>query len=228
MIRDVVKDLTVLGKRQVVLYLLGCVIFSLGAKCFIDSHLGVDPLDVQILGLSQHLHLTIGLTSGIVAISFLAVWSVWNRRLPLLSPFLTTFICGNLIDLWILIRLEQVTQKLFAPVALLIVGLILCAYASSLIIMSGIGIRIMDLIAITMVTKWKWPFFAAKLVLEIYLCGSGWLLGGPVGVGTIAFIALVGTLIQPFMAVNVRLLSIPNYGLAAARSGNARTANQVV
>jgi uncharacterized protein len=213
-IRDLIKDLTALNKRQLTLYLLGCVIFSLGAKCFIDSDLGVDPLDVQILGLSHHLHLTIGLTSGLVAVSFLTVWSLWNHRPPLLTPFLTTFICGNLIDLWILIRLERISQTLFRPVALLIFGLILCAYASSLIIMSGIGIRIMDLIAITIVKKRRWPFFAAKLILEIYLCVSGWLLGGPVGIGTIAFIVLVGTLIQPFMLVNERLLKMPNCGLA--------------
>ena len=221
MIRELVKDLTVLNRQQVVLYLLGCVIFSLGAKCFIDSQLGVDPLDVQILGLSQHLHLTIGLTSGLVAVSFLTVWSLWNHRLPLLTPFMTTFICGNLIDLWNLIRLEQVSHRLLSSVALLLLGLILCAYASSLIIMSGIGIRIMDLIAITMVMKWRWPFFAAKLVLEIYLCVSGWLLGGPVGIGTIAFIVLVGTLIQPFMIMNAQLLNIPNYGLAKTQAAAA-------
>lgn len=221
MIRALVADLVVLNKQQVILYLLGCVIFSLGAKCFIDSNLGVDPLDVQILGLSHHLHLTIGLTSGLVAISFLAVWSLWNRRLPLLTPFMTTFICGNLIDLWILIHLEHISQKLFPPMVLLILGLILCAYASSLIIMSGIGIRIMDLIAITMVSKWRWPFFAAKLTLEIYLCVSGWFLGGPVGLGTICFIVLVGTLIQPFMSANGRLLNIPNHGLAKAQAVSA-------
>ena len=40
----------------------------------------------------------------------------------------------------------------------MITAVVLCAYASSLIIMSGIGIRAMDLVAITMVEKFKKQF----------------------------------------------------------------------
>ena len=201
------------NKRQVVMYLSGIVCFSFGAKFFIDSRLGVDPLDVLIIGLANHLHLTIGIASGLVAIGFLAVWSAWNRRYPPIMPFFTTFLVGNLIDLWILLEIETYTTLVLDPVPMLLTGLMMAACGSSLIIMSGIGIRIMDLVAITMIKKWHWSFFAAKMSLEIFLCGSGWLLGGPVGYATIAFLVIVGPLIQPYMWANAKFLQLPNHGL---------------
>jgi uncharacterized membrane protein YczE len=205
-----------LNLGRVGVYLAGCVSFSLGAKCFIDSHLGVDPLDVMVIGIVQHIGTSMGIVSGAIAIAFLAMWSAWNRKLPPLSPFITMALVGFLIDLWNGIGLEQMSKALLPAYGLLAVGLLLAAYGSSLIIMSGIGIRIMDLVAITVVEKWRWPFYAAKLLFEVFFLTTGWLLGGPVGIGTVAFLCVVGPFIQPFMWANARFLSLPNHGMARA------------
>ena len=124
------------------------------------------------------------------------------------------FSVGLLIDLWNLLKLETYTRPFLSPYLMLIIAVGLCAYASALIIISEIGIRIMDLVAITMVQKWDWSFFKAKMFLEILLFSSGWILGGPVGVGTMAFLFGVGPFIQPFMQFNEKVLSMRNYGLA--------------
>lgn len=202
---------------QIILYLCGCILFSIGAKFFIDSKLGTDPLDVLVIGINMHLHLGMGICSGIVSIFFLSWWSVWNKRFPPLTPFFTTTFVGFLIDLWNFIELESYTTPILSSYPMLVGGLVICSYASSLIIMSGIGIRIMDLVALTMIKNWRWSFFRSKMILEIGLFSSGWLLGGPVGVATILFLFLVGPFIQPFMNINSRFLSFPNYGLNANR-----------
>ena len=201
------------NKQSVVMYLIGCVCFSIGAKFFIDVKLGVDPLDVLNIGLANRLHTTIGITSGAVALVFLGIWSLWNRERPPVSPFITMFLVGNLIDLWNLLDIGKFFKPILPQIPMLIVGLWLCSYASALIIMSGIGIRVMDLIAITMIKKWNVSFFIAKMIIEIGFFTSGWLLGGPFGLATIAFIFLVGPFIPPFMWLNAEFLSLPNYGL---------------
>ena len=53
----------------------------------------------------------------------------------------------------------------------------------------------------------------AKIFLELLLFSTGYLLGGPVGVGTLAFLGLVGPLIQPLMIANNKLFNFKNYGL---------------
>ncbi|MGL5871507.1 MAG: YczE/YyaS/YitT family protein [Xenococcaceae cyanobacterium] len=204
-------------RQQIAMYLCGCLCFSVGAKFFIDSHLGVDPLDVLVIGLTQRFYITIGFASGAVAIGFLLVWSLWNRKRPPISPFVTMFLVGNLIDLWNYLQIGKFVKPFLASVPMLIVGLVLCSYASALIIMSGIGIRVMDLLAISMVKKWNISFFTAKMIQEVGLFTSGAALGGPFGFATIAFIFVVSPLIPPFMWFNNKLFSLPNHGLGSRR-----------
>jgi uncharacterized membrane protein YczE len=205
------RSLKAYGPTQYVSYLSGCFIFSFGANLFIFSKLGTDPLDVLSLGLKGTVGITVGTAQGGLAILFLAIWSAWNRRLPPVSPFITFALCGSLIDLWMY---TQVAAYLpLTPYPMLFAGVFACAYGSALIVMSGIGIRPMDLLAITAHKKWKVPFWCCKGVLEVALLVSGWLLGGPVGIGTVVFLAFVGWLIQPLMWFNEVRFRIPNYGL---------------
>lgn len=216
-------------KDQYAIYLLGCILFSFGANFFIYSNLGTDPLDVFSLGLKKQApFMTVGMAQGGFAAICLFIWAIWNKKLPLISPFVTFFLCGTLIDLFMgqkpcptcdeiegLRHGASVASYIPVPAwPLMIIGVFLCAYGSSLIIMSGIGIRSMDLVAITMVRKWKVPFWACKGILEVILLGSGWLLGGPLGWGTVFFLGFVGWLIQPLMWVNGKLFRLPNYGLS--------------
>jgi uncharacterized membrane protein YczE len=71
----------------------------------------------------------------------------------------------------------------------------------------------MDLLAITMVKKWRIKFFTAKIIQEIGLLSFGVALGGPFGFATIAFIIVVGPCISAFMELNSKSFSLPNYGL---------------
>lgn len=210
------KSLRAVEREQYVLYVLGCLLFSMGAGFFISAQLGTDPLDVMALGLVKHLPLTVGLAQAGFAALCLLVYGLWNRTKPPLSPFFTFFFCGSLIDLWIY---TQAVERfvMLSPVPLMLCGVMLCAYGSSLIIMSGIGIRAMDLIALTMVRKWSLPFWACKGVMEVLLLGAGWALGGPVGVGTLCFLVMVGWLIQPLIWANASYLRLEDYGLKRAR-----------
>ncbi len=205
-------------KDQILMYLMGVGLFSLGAKCFIISQLGTDPLDVLIISIDKIFMLGMGICSAIVSLFFLTWWMLWNRKYPPISPFITTTLTGLLIDLWSWLGLGEYLIARMNEYTLLATGLMLCAYSSALIIMSGIGIRIMDLVVLTMVSKWGWSFTKAKMIIEIGIFSSGWLLGGPFGVGTIAFLLVIGPLIQPFMNMNAKRFSLKNHGLIRASS----------
>ena len=209
-------------RYQMLVYSAGIVLFSLGAKCFIDAGLGTDPLDVLVIGMNAHLGLGLGACSSIVAIVFLVWWMTWNRKLPPLSPFVSTAAVGFLLDFWNAIELERFTIgalpvvdfKLFGhavnfnAVALDIVALLACSYASALIIMSGIGIRIMDLVAITMIEKWGWSFFRAKMTLEVALFTSGMVAWRADGYHDGSFSHICWAV---HSAVHVGKLQIPQY-----------------
>jgi uncharacterized membrane protein YczE len=202
-------------------YFAGCVLFSLGVKMFIDAALGTDPLHAMIIGIVDTLDRTfvgIGLVEAAITAGFLVVWSIWNRRLPPLMTFVTMALVGYLIDFWNWIGLETLTTAWLHPVPLMLAGLLIDAYASALIIMSGIGIRVMDLVAITFVRKLGWSFLWAKLLLEAGFVVCALAFAGPVGIATLAFVVIVGGLVPPMMWINERWLGLPNLGLPRHRS----------
>lgn len=201
-------------------YLSGCVIFAAGATLFIHSDLGTDPLDVLALGIKEHIPITIGIAQAAIAAVCIGVWATWNRRRPVIAPFITFFLCGSMIDLLLLADLDWLPSW-----PSLAIAVALCAYGSSLIIMSGVGIRAMDLIVITMTQRLRWPFWVAKAGVEAVLLALGWVLGGPVGAGTLCFLVFVDGLIQPLMALNHRALRMKNHGLDAPALLSNQTAS---
>ena len=213
------------GVRQYVAYLLGCVGFSFGVVCFAWAGLGADPLYVFSTGIQKVLSFvtSYAVAEGAFAAVMLAIWAVWNKKIPILSPFVTFVLCGRLIDFGK--KHELASYVPYTKWPLMLTAVVLCAYASSLIIMSGIGIRAIDLVAITMVQKFKKEFWIFKTLLEVLILFSGWLmLGRPgiklrpgvgvvMGVGTLFFVVFVDLLIQPFMAANANYLKMKNHGL---------------
>ena len=202
------------------MYLGGCLCFSLGVKLFIDADLGLDPFHSMTIGLVQTVgvpYLQIGFMDGVVTAVLLVVWMVWNRRLPPLAIFLTMVIIGFLIDAWNWLALD-IGELAGSRALLLFSGLLLNAYGSSLIIMSGIGIRVVDLVALTLVRKVGMRFYVAKLALEAGFLLAGFLLGGPVGIAAIAFVCVVGPFMEPLIWANRRFLKLPDYGLRRAMS----------
>jgi uncharacterized membrane protein YczE len=165
-------------------------------------------------------YLQIGFMDASVTVAFLILWMVWNKRLPPLSTFVTMLLIGLLIDCWNWLELEAVTGNLGSRALPMLAGLVLNAYGSAFIIMSGIGIRVVDLVALTVVNRLGWRFYLAKLVLEGSFLVSGLLLGGPVGIAAVAFVSVVGPFIEPLIWVNRCLLKLPDYGLQRAMSRN--------
>ena len=203
------------------IYLTGCVCFSLGVKLFIDASLGVDPFHAMTLGLVEVVavpSLQVGFFDAMVTLALLLLWMTWNKRLPPVSTFITMVLIGVLIDLWNWLGIDAVTGSLGTRVLPMLVGLVLNAYGSALIIMSGIGIRVVDLVALTLVSRLGWRFYQAKLSLEAGFLAIGFVLGGPVGVAALAFVLVVGPFVEPLIWVNQRFLKLPDYGLRPAMS----------
>jgi uncharacterized protein len=207
-----------LTTERIVIYIAGCLLFSLGVKMFIDAARGTDPLHAMILGIVATVDrplVGVGVVESLLTAAFLLAWMVWNKRLPPLMTFVTMAAVGFLIDLWNALGLERWTSAYLDPWPLMALALASVSYASALIIMSGIGIRVMDLLAITFVRKLGWHFLWAKLFFEASFVLVALAFGGPVGLATLAFVLMVGTLIPPMMWATNRAFGIINYGLAA-------------
>jgi uncharacterized membrane protein YczE len=71
--------------------------------------------------------------------------------------------------------------------------------------MSGIGLRVMDLVAIAAMRRFGCSFLTARMGLEAGFFMAALLLGGSVGFATVAFLLLVVPLMPSFMWARLAL-----------------------
>jgi uncharacterized membrane protein YczE len=211
-----IKRLPSITGAKAACYLAGCLLFSFGVKLLITADLGVDPYHAMVLGLVRSIGvpgIEVGMVSGALTILVLLIWARATRNRLLISPFLTMFLVGWGVDLlnWIHIEawLSQASSATLASrLTLLVVGLLADAYASALIIASGFGIRVMDLVALSLAHGPLKRFTIAKSLLEIVFVTTAYVAGGPVGIATLLFVVLVALLIEPMMLMNRRLFGL--------------------
>lgn len=210
-------------------YLAGCVCFSLGVTCLDAADLGIDPLHAMAIAIVDAVglpHVQVGFVVSAVTLALLAVWAAWLRRLPPLSVFLTMALTAYLVDAWRLLAADAWLAGLMPASALMLVGLALDAYGSALIIMSGVGIRVVDLVALALVERLGWRFVAGKMAVEAAFVAVAWVLAGPLGAATLAFLLLVGPFMAPMMWASARYLGLPNLGLGRALAHRQAPARQ--
>jgi len=91
-------------------------------------------------------------------------------------------------------------------------GLALLAVATGLYIGARFGPGPRDGLMTGINRRWGWRIWIVRTSIEVVVLGIGWLLGGNVGIGTVAFALLIG----PMVNVTIPLLRVPTASVAAA------------
>jgi uncharacterized membrane protein YczE len=84
--------------------------------------------------------------------------------------------------------------ELWAQIMLFVGGLVLLAAATGLYIGARLGPGPRDGLMTGIHARLGWPLWVGRTLVEGSALGAGWLLGGDVGLGTLAFALLIGPL----------------------------------
>ena len=95
------------------------------------------------------------------------------------------------VGLWLLPDFHVFWQQ----VAVFAAGLCLLALATGLYIGARFGAGPRDGLMTGLHARLGWPIWLARTAIEGSALVAGWLLGGTVGIGTVAFAVLVGPLV---------------------------------
>ncbi len=175
------------------IFLTGLIVMSLGIVLMIEANLGVAPWDVLHIGLTKQFGLTVGSWSIIMGFCIITVTSLLTKQLPMLGAFINMVLVGAFIDIYrIFIETPATT---WGQYVMLLVGVIVCGYGIGLYIAPrcGAGPRDSLMIAITDLSGWKVQH--VRFVMEICVLLIGWLLGGPVFIGTVIFSLMIGNVV---------------------------------
>lgn len=175
--------------------IFGLMLFGAGAGLMIESDLGNAPWTVFHQGLSFHFGLTVGVWTMLVAVAVLLLWIPLGERYGL-GTVLNVLIIGPFIDLTA--ALVPTPQSILGRVALLAVGIVAVGAASGFYIGAHLGPGPRDGLMTGIAARGP-SLRLTRAAIEVTVLGVGWMLGGRFGIGTIAFAAAIGPLVQFFL-----------------------------
>ncbi|MBS4209000.1 YitT family protein [Bacillus sp. FJAT-50079] len=182
-------------QARLLIFTIGLLIMSLGIVLMIISDFGVSPWDVLHVGLYYQLGLTIGTWSIIVGIIILGSSALMMKEWPQFGAYLNMILIGIFIDMYMLIPFLTEPASWLGKVIMFTIGMILYAYGMGIYLSAELGSGPRDSFMIALQERTGWKISNSRRVMEITVLIIGWLLGGPVFIGTIVFSVAVGTFI---------------------------------
>lgn len=197
---------------------LGLVLYGVAIGLMIRAEVGLDPWTVFAQGSSIVSSIPIGLMTVLIGIVVLLLWIPLRQR-PGLGTVLNVIVIGPVIDLTLL--LMETPDPLWARILVFAGGLALLAVATGLYIGAGLGPGPRDGLMTGAHARFGWPIWAVRTGVEVTVLTTGWLLGGTVGLGTVAFALLIG----PMVGVTLPRFRLPD--ARGASSGSVPAARAV-
>jgi uncharacterized membrane protein YczE len=169
----------------------GLAVFGTGVAMQKHGNLGLPPWDVFHDGFSSIVGFSFGHT--IVATSAL-VMLLWIplRQMPGLGTLINAVEIGVVADLY-LSNVPPATNP-FARVALMLGGIVVTGIGSGIYIGAGLGPGPRDGLMTGLAAKGL-RISVARTSVEVTIMVIGVLLGGSIGVGTLAFAVLIGPIV---------------------------------
>ena len=177
-------------KRRLPRLLLGIFVLAPGISLVIEAHLGVSPYDVLHQGLSDLTGLSFGSVVVLLGLLILTVWIPLGQRFGI-GTVINTLSVGFIVDGFL--HLLPNAHALGLRWVMLLGGIVVSALGMGLYIGAGLGPGPRDGLMTGIAAK-GYPLWAVRTVLELTALGTGYALGGDVGVGTMLFAFGIGPL----------------------------------
>lgn len=179
--------------RRIVQLIVGLALYGFGCGLMIEAEVGLDPWTVFAQGVSLHTGIGVGWVTNLIGFGVLLLW-IPLRQKPGVGTIANILLVGTSIQ--ITVTLMPALDELWVRVLVFTAGLVAVAVASGLYIGAHFGPGPRDGLMTGIRSRFGWPIWLARAVVEIIVLAAGWLLGGNVGIGTVAFALLIGPMVH--------------------------------
>ena len=167
-----------------------------GVYLTIQANIGAGPWDVLNLGLSKTLGILYGTASIAVSCTILGIDIVLKEPIGI-AMFIDAVVVGKAVDFFNHIHAVPPASSLLTGVPLMLVGLTIMAYTQFTYMIASLGCGPRDTLLVGLAKRVrKVPIGAVSIALLSLATLIGWLLGGPVGVGTLICAFCTGPIMQ--------------------------------
>ncbi len=181
--------------------LVGLWLFGASVALLVRAGLGLDPWDVLHQGISSRTGISIGAVVVATSVVVLVLWIPLRQR-PGIGTLANVVLVGLALDLTLAVL--PTPAGLPWRVAFLLAGILGNAIATGLYIGAGLGPGPRDGLMTGLAARGI-SIRVARTSIELTVLAAGWLLGGTVGVGTVAYALAIGPLahvLLPLFAID--------------------------
>lgn len=182
--------------RRLVQLFAGLIAYGVGLGLMVCAAVGIPPWDVLAQGLSKFTGLNFGTITVLVGVVVLILW-IPLREKPGIGTVLNVLVLGPVAQLVIWVVPD--TESLFIRIPLFILGILCVALGTGLYIGPQFGPGPRDGLMTGLHRVFAIPVWVARTGIEVSVLLIGWILGGDVGFGTLAFALFIGPLSGPSM-----------------------------
>ena len=169
---------------------------GLGLYLTIQANIGAGPWDVLNLGLSRTLGILYGTASIAVSLTILLI-DVLMREPIGIAMFIDAVVVGKTVDLFNYIDLIPPCSSPVAGVLLMLAGRVVLAYSQVFYMRAALGCGPRDSLLVGLARRaGRVPIGVINTAIFGTVTFVGWLLGGPVGIGTLICAFCTGPIMQ--------------------------------
>lgn len=196
-------------RARTIQLLVGLVAVGLGIGLIVQAGLGVASWDVLNVGLARRFDLPLGAVAVAVGLLAGSLAVAFGAR-PRVTSLLPLLIVSPVLD--ITVRTVTTPAGPGGKLALLAAGMVVLSLGVGAYVGSENGAGPADMLFLALAARGL-PVWAARVGVDGTVVLAGWLVGGPVGIGTVVVTAAIG----PMIALTLRW-----FDLLAARETTAR------
>jgi uncharacterized membrane protein YczE len=182
--------------RRLLQLLLGLVLYGVSMAMQVRATLGLNPWDVLHEGLTEQTPLGFGAVVAVTGVAVLLLWIPLRQR-PGVGTVANVVVIAVVVD--VALALLPQPAALVPRVALMVGGVVLNGVASAAYIGARLGPGPRDGLMTGLAARTGWSLRLVRTGLEVAVLGTGWVLGGTVGVGTALYALTIGPLTQAFL-----------------------------
>ena len=171
--------------RQWVRIILGLLVFAFGVHLTIYANIGLAPWDCLGMGIAKHTPLNYGLSMTCMALVILGIDLLLKERIGF-GTIIDAVLTGNFVQMFNDLNPLAENRDIWIGILIMLCGFVFMALGM-MIYMKGeqcCGPRDSLLVGLGKRLP-KVPIGLVEVMLWVVVLLAGWLLGGPVGIGTL-------------------------------------------
>jgi uncharacterized membrane protein YczE len=183
------------------IYILGMLVNFFGVALLIKATLGAGFWTALFVGFSERFGLTVGLWYAAFQLLFIFIngWLVKSK--PEVKALLPLLLESLILDFWVEVVFRNMSladAPFFVQLVVLLIGVGFSALGVAIYILPQLPRAPVDQLFLAIAKRFNISLRLSQTIIAVTTSTSALLIGGPVGLGTVAGVALAGPLIQFF------------------------------